>query len=118
MTNLILDKTFLFSKKVLEVYFFLRAKGHLKLADQLVGSGTSIGANVEEAQAAHSKMDFIFKLTIANKEARETRYWLHLFDRDELLMEHPDFQFLKSEIEEILLLLNSIIKKTRDNLKK
>ncbi len=118
MANLILDKTFLFSEKILNVYFFLRSKSHLRLADQFVGSGSSIGANVEEAQAAHSKVDFISKLTIANKEARETRYWLRLFDRNELLKEHPDFQFLKLEIEEILLLLNSIIKKSRENLKK
>ena len=118
MANLILDKTFLFSEKILNVYFFLRSKGHLRLAGQIVGSGTSIGANVEEAQAAHSKIDFISKLIIANKEARETRYWLSHFDREELLEEHPDFHFLKSEIEEILLLLNSIIKKSLENLKK
>lgn len=116
MANLIIDKTFLFSEKILNTYFFLRSKGHLRLADQLVGAGTSIGANVEEAQAAHSKLDFISKLTIANKEARETKYWLSLFDREELLKQHPDFSFLKSEIEEILLLLNSIIKKSRENL--
>ncbi|REG91501.1 four helix bundle protein [Algoriphagus antarcticus] len=79
--------------------------------------GTSIGANVEESQAAHSKLDFVAKLTISNKEARETRYWLTLLDRKELLGEHHSLPFLKSEIEEIILLLNSIIKKSRENLK-
>jgi len=72
---------------------------------------------VEEAQAAHSKLDFIAKLTISNKEARETRYWIRLLDRKELLGEHPSLPFLKIEIEEIILILNSIMKKSRQNLK-
>jgi len=117
MANIIVDKTFSFAQEIITVYLDLREKGHYKLADQLVRSGTSIGANVEEAQAAHSKLDFIAKLTISNKEARETRYWIRLLDRKELLGEHKSMIFLKSEIEEIILLLNSIIKKSRENLK-
>ncbi len=117
MSNIIVDKTFRFAQSIITVYLDLREKGHFKLAEQLVKSGTSIGANVEEAQAAHSKLDFIAKLTISNKEARETRYWLKLLDRKEFLSDHPSFPILKSEIEEIILLLNSIIKKSRENLK-
>ncbi|MBB6327792.1 four helix bundle protein [Algoriphagus iocasae] len=117
MANIIVDKTFRFAQEIITVYLDLREKGHYKIADQLVKSGTSIGANVEEAQAAHSKLDFVAKLTISNKEARETRYWLRLLDKKELLSEHPSFPYLKSEIEEIILLLNSIIKKSRENLK-
>lgn len=90
--------------------------GHYKLADQLVKSGTSIGANIEEAQAAHSKLDFIAKLTISNKEARETKYWLKLLDRKELLADHKSMASLKLEIDELILLLNSIIKKSRESL--
>jgi len=117
MANIIVDKTFFFAQEIITVYLDLREKGHFKLADQLVKSGTSIGANVEEAQAAHSKLDFVAKLTISNKEARETRYWLRLLDRKELLLEHQSMHYLKSEIEEIILLLNSIIKKSRENIK-
>ncbi|MFT7204011.1 MAG: four helix bundle protein [Algoriphagus sp.] len=83
----------------------------------MVGTGTSIGANVAEAQAAHSKLDFISKLTIANKEARETQYWLNLMDRKELLADFDSPEFLKKEIGEIILILNSSIKKSKENLK-
>jgi len=117
MANVIVDKTFRFAQEIITVYLNLREKGHFKLADQLVKSGTSIGANVEEAQAAHSKLDFVAKLTISNKEARETRYWIRLLDRTELLGKHAALPFLKAEIEEIILLINSIIKKSRENLK-
>ncbi len=117
MANIIVDKTFRFAKEIITVYLDLREKGHYKIADQLVKSGTSIGANVEEAQAAHSKLDFVAKLTISNKEARETKYWLRLLDRKGLLLDHGSMPYLRSEIEEIILLLNSIIKKSRENLK-
>lgn len=117
MENLILNRSFKYSKKVLDAYFYLRDKEHYRLADQFVGAGTSIGANIEEAQAAHSKLDFISKLTIANKEARESRYWIRLFDRKELVSSFPEKEFLTKEIDEIILILNSIIKKSRENLK-
>ena len=112
----ILDRTFIFAEKIIDAYLILRDNGHFKLADQLVGAGTSIGANVEEAQAAHSKLDFISKMTIANKEARESRYWIRLLDKKGLLSSFQEIDFLKREIEEIILILNSIIKKSRDNL--
>jgi four helix bundle protein len=83
----------------------------------LVGAGTSIGATVAEAQAAHSKLDFIAKLTIANKEARESKYWISLLDTDQLLKDYDGISEMKKEIDEIILLLNSIIKKSRENLK-
>jgi four helix bundle protein len=117
MANIIVDKTFRFAQEIIGAYLFLRENGHFKLADQLVKAGTSIGANVEEAQAAHSKLDFVAKLTISNKEARETRYWIRLLDRKDLLGEFQSLLYLKTEIEEIILLLNSIMKKSRENLK-
>lgn len=117
MANVILEKSLHFAQATISAYLILRGKGHFKLADQFVGAGTSIGANVEEAQAAHSKLDFIAKLTIANKEAREARYWISILDREELLGDFQQLAELKKEIEEIILLLNSIIKKSRENLK-
>ncbi|MBY5950863.1 four helix bundle protein [Algoriphagus marincola] len=112
--NHILTKTFEFANKSIDLYLQLRKAGHYRLADQFVGSATSIGANVEEAQAAHSKLDFIAKMVIAAKEARETRYWLRLFNREELGANHSDYELLKNEIEEILKILNSIIKSSRE----
>lgn len=114
----IVDRTFIFAEKILEGYLILRENGHFKLADQFVGASTSIGANVEEAQAAHSKVDFISKMIISAKEARESRYWIRLMDRKELAQNLPDFPFLKTEIEEIIKILNSIIKSSRENLAK
>ncbi|SFO47702.1 four helix bundle protein [Algoriphagus ornithinivorans] len=109
MKNIIVEKTFEFSIKILDSYFYLQSKHHYKLAEQIVKSGTSIGANVVEAQVAQSLKDFISKLEIASKEARETDYWLSLFDREELLQPFEGYCFLKSEIGEIIKILNSII---------
>lgn len=118
MGNTIVEKTFVFAEKSLNIYFELRKNGHYRLADQFVGASTSIGANVEESQAAHSKVDFISKMVISAKEARESRYWIRLMDREELAQNLPDYPFLKTEIEEIIKILNSIIKSSRENLAK
>src|SRR5436190_13725965 len=79
--NVILSKTFDFSLSILDLYQVLNEKKHFALANQLVRSGTSIGANVREAQRAVSKADFINKLSIALKEADETDYWFELIDK-------------------------------------
>ncbi|MBD8490095.1 four helix bundle protein [Echinicola sp. CAU 1574] len=112
--NVIVEKTFAFSEKILDIYFELRNQKHYRLAEQIVGAGTSIGANVEEAQAAHSKKDFIAKMVIAAREARESRYWLRLFDREELLKNYEQLPFLINEIDQIISILNSIIKSSRE----
>ena len=82
------------------------------LSAQLLRSGTSIGANVEEAQAAQSKADFISKYRIACKEARETHYWLRLMAATELA---PEAQLVKlqGECNELITILTSIIRKMR-----
>ena len=72
-------------------------------------SGTSIGANVEEASAGQSRKDFIAKMAIASKEARETNYWLRLF-RDSNLCKGIDFSSFIQESEEIVRILTSIVK--------
>ena len=82
--NIIVDKTFNFSKEIIKLYINLKNDKIYELASQLFRSGTSIGANVEEAQAAQSKKDFIAKLSISAKEARETRYWLRLIDETKI----------------------------------
>jgi four helix bundle protein len=77
-TNLIVQLTFAFSLDVIAFCEQLQAEKKFLLANQLFRSGTSIGANVREAQGAESKSDFIHKMKIAYKEAEETQYWLEI----------------------------------------
>lgn len=74
--NKILELSFSFSLQIIELYKKLQEKKEFVISKQVLRSGTSIGANVEEAIAAQSRKDFISKMAIASKEARETRYWL------------------------------------------
>ncbi len=78
--NIILERSFDFALLIIELYKQLIAEKEFVLSKQLLRSGTSIGANVEEATAAISKRDFAYKMSISSKEARETRYWLRLLD--------------------------------------
>jgi four helix bundle protein len=72
----ILDRTFKFSLQIIELYKKLIDKKEYIISKQLLCSATSIGAKAQEASASFSKKDFAFKMSIASKEARETRYWL------------------------------------------
>jgi len=75
------DKTFGFALIIIDLYRYLKSKKNENvISKQLLKSGTSIGANTHEAQAAQSKKDFASKMAIASKEARETQYWLKLLD--------------------------------------
>ncbi len=78
--NIILIKSFEFSKNIIEFAERLEKERKFVVSNQLIKSGTSIGANVKEAQNGESKKDFIHKLKIALKEADETEYWLFLCD--------------------------------------
>lgn len=78
--NIIQKKSFRFSLKVIQVCKDLKISREFELSKQLLKSGTSIGANIEEAIGASSKKDFIYKLSIAYKEARETSYWIRLLE--------------------------------------
>lgn len=106
--NIIVTKTFNFSKEVIKLYINLKKDRIFELASQLFRSATSIGANVEEAQAAQSKKDFISKMSIAAKEARETRYWLRLLNETEISTN--DVKQLLKENEEIINILTKIVK--------
>ena len=98
--NKILEMSFNFSLEIISLYKILVEKKEFVLSKQLLRSATSIGANVEEAIAAQSKKDFIMKMSISSKEARETRYWLKLLDRSKLV----DLDYLNylSSIEHII----------------
>ncbi len=83
------------------------------LSKQLLRSGTSIGANVEEAIAAQSRKDFISKMAIASKEARETRYWLRLLSKSKLV--EMDYSLYLESCEHIINILTKIVKTTQEN---
>ncbi len=112
--NLIQIKTFDFALGIIKFYTECKSQNEFILSKQILRSGTSIGANVEEAIAAQSKKDFISKLSIANKEARETRYWLRLYHSSNLVQIDID-PYLK-EIEMIINILTKIIKTSSENL--
>ncbi len=113
--NIILDKSFDFAVKIVKLYKkIIKEKKEFVLSKQIMKSGTSIGALVREAQHAESKADFIHKLSIALKEAHETEYWLQLLKETDFISESM-FESLNYNIDEILSLLVSIIKTTKEN---
>ena len=79
--SIIRNKSFEFSIKIIKLYKELLSEKEYVISRQLLKSSTSIGANVEEALAGQTKRDFIAKMAISSKEARETRYWLRLLKR-------------------------------------
>ena len=115
--NIILDKSFSFAVRIVKLYKHLsNDKREYILSKQLLRCGTSIGANINEAQAGQSKADFIAKMSIASKEARETKYWIELLIKtDYLVINENHVQSLLSDIEEIIKLLTSIVKSSMEN---
>jgi four helix bundle protein len=89
-----------------------------KVAEQLVKSGTSIGANVEEADGAESKRDFVHKMSIARKEARETRYWLRIVRATELSKNAQEISYLLQESDELVRILSAIIRSAQKGMTK
>lgn len=106
--NVILDKSFGFALLIIELYKQMTEQREFVLSKQILRSGTSIGANVEEATAAYSKKDFAAKMSIASKEARETRYWLRLIEKSQIA--NVDVKDYLSQIEEIINILTAIVK--------
>jgi four helix bundle protein len=78
MKGPIYQKSHLFSLQIIELYKIMQSQKEVVLSKQLLASATSVGANIREASAASSRKDFINKMTIASKEAREAKYWLEL----------------------------------------
>jgi len=112
--NLIQQKSYSFALQIIALYRKLCKANEYVLSKQLLRSGTSIGANVEEAQAAQSRADFISKMSIASKEARETCYWLRLL-RDSNTIIKSDADSLLIESESIVNILTAIVKSTNQN---
>ena len=107
--NLIQQKSYAFALKVISLYRKLCHANEFVLSKQLLRSGTSIGANVEEAQAGQSRADFISKMSIASKEARESSYWLRLL-RDSGTIDKNEVESLLADSESIINILTSIVK--------
>jgi len=111
--NVILDKSFAFALRILRLYLFLRKKKvEIGLCSQILDSGTAVGANIEEAIGGSSRKDFINKMQIAYKEARETRYWLRLLNEGELIEKKMADSFLK-DCDEILRILTAILNSSK-----
>ena len=113
--NIVLDRSFDFAVRIVKLHRHLNEHHCIfSLSDQVLRSGTSIGANVVEAQDAQSEKDFLHKMSIALKEAREARYWLSLLAEAGYLDKNGKaFVSLNEELEILLRLLVSIIKTSK-----
>ena len=115
--NIIIEKTDKFADRITKMYRYLseRRLGDKDMLKQIVRSGTSIGANVSEGQFAQTKPDFLTKMTIALKEANETRFWLkRLYSYGSL--NEKEFESIMSDNEEIISILTTITRTTKENL--
>jgi four helix bundle protein len=110
------ERTFEFARRVVKLCQVLDGKPGVSrtLANQLLRSGTSIGANVEESQAAQSRADFLNKLSIACKEARETHYWLRLLAASDIVGESRLTELL-DEADQLIAILTTITKRIRNS---
>lgn len=110
--NLIVNLSVEFALAVIEYCEMLEVNRKFVIANQLLKSGTSIGANVREAQNAESKADFIHKIKIAAKEADETEYWLVLCEKS---INYPDPSLLKEKLNSIKNIISKIIITSKKN---
>lgn len=118
MEDNIENKSFLFSVRVVKLCRYLQEdKKEYALSKQLLRSGTSIGANVVEAQQVQSRADFVSKLSIALKEAIETNYWLRLPNTSEYLSQ-SEFSSIIAQCRELEKMLTAIIKAARSTIHK
>ena len=113
MENIIEKKSFDFAIRIVRLYKYLYDnKKEFVLSKQLLRSGTSIGANVAEAQQAQSKADFISKISIALKETTETKYWLRLLNATDYLSD-TEIKTILSDCVEIEKILTTILKSSK-----
>ena len=115
-SSILYQKAFGFSIRIVKLYKYLlqKDKSYEPLYKQLLCSGTSIGANVSEAQSAPTKKDFINKLSISLKESRETEYWIRLLKETEIINQQEHDSLIK-DCDELERLLTSSIKTAREN---
>ena len=114
--NVVVKKTEVFADRIVKMYKYLLGKrqDNVEMLKQIVRSGTSVGANTAESQYAQSKADFLTKLTIALKEANETKFWLQRLYAANYLSE-PEYESIMDDNVEIIKLLTSITKTVKSN---
>ena len=115
MANAVQDKSEALAIRIVNLWKYLLKHQEYDISRQVKRSGTSVGANVCEALYAASKKDFLNKMYIAYKELGETKYWLRVLSRAELIM-HDSFTSLYSDCEELDHIIASIIKTTKENI--
>ena len=111
--NKILEMTFDFSLQIISLYKKLIEQKEFVISKQLLRSATSIGANVEEATAAQSRKDFISKMSIASKEARESKYWLRLLEKSKLV--DIDYSNYLITVEHLINILTKIVTTSQES---
>ena len=110
------QKSEAFALRIIDLYSYLtEIKKEYVMSKQILRSGTSIGANIVESEYAESKADFIHKLTISQKEAGESLYWLRLLGKKSFI-DNDTYTSLYNECEEIIRILTVIIRKAKVNL--
>ncbi len=114
--SVLAEKSIAFSIRIVNCCKYLQKdRSEFIMSKQILRSGTSIGANIHEGMYAQSKADFIAKLSISLKEASETSYWLTILNKTDYL-ETTSFNSLKSDLDEIIRMIISSIKTTKQNL--
>ena len=115
MDNIVFDKSKLFAIRIIRLCKLLQERKEYIISKQVTRSGTSIGANISEAQFAISKKDFQSKMYIALKETHETLYWLELLFKTEYITE-TEYESINNDCLEIKRILSSITKTTKENI--
>jgi four helix bundle protein len=114
-TNVMQEKSFAFAIRMIRLSKYLESHKENMIAGQVLRSGTSIGANIEEAIGGLSKKDFLLKISIAYKEARETHYWLKILQKTDILDETQSHSLI-SDCDELLRIIGSAQKTTKSRL--
>lgn len=115
--NTVVEKSFEFAVRIVNIHRFLcNTRNEYVMSKQILRCGTSIGANITEAQKGQSKADFTAKMQIALKEANETEYWLRLLHRTEYITKEQ-FASMHRDVKELIALLSSICKSSKETVK-
>ena len=113
--SIISQKSFDFAIRIVNLYKYLKDnKKEFVLSKQLLRSGTSVGANIEEALGGQSKKDFISKLSVAYKESRETLYWIKILNKSRYLNQNQSLSLI-NDCEEIIKIITRILKTSKNN---
>jgi len=113
-SSIVQEKSYAFALRIITLSKWLREQKEFEIAGQILRSGTAIGSNVEEALAGVSRADFIAKMSIASKEARETNYWLRLL-HDSKIVSDSKIKPLEIESLELIRILTAIVKTCQTN---